>query len=73
MTQVGTPTVLSRPRASVQSPVAGGPGPVPRDAIAALAYNKWKKRNCPVGDDLRDWYEAEKELAAKQKDQCRTS
>ena len=35
-----------------------------RDTIAALAHQKWQRRGCPAGDDQRDWFEAEKELAA---------
>jgi len=32
------------------------------EAIARLAFQKWQKRGCPIGDDRRDWYEAEREL-----------
>jgi hypothetical protein len=37
---------------------------VSHDTIAALAHQKWQRRGCPAGDDQRDWFEAEKELAA---------
>jgi hypothetical protein len=33
------------------------------EAIARLAYSKWQGRGCPEGDDLRDWLEAEGEVA----------
>jgi hypothetical protein len=33
-------------------------------AIARLAYEKWTARGRPVGDDQRDWYEAEQEVLA---------
>lgn len=32
-------------------------------SIARLAYEKWQARGCPVGDDCRDWFEAEQEVA----------
>jgi hypothetical protein len=31
--------------------------------IARLAYEKWQARGCPAGDDRRDWFDAEKEIA----------
>jgi ribonuclease I len=45
------------PRASAPSNAA-----IPHDAIARLAFQKWQKHGCPVGDDQRDWFEAEREL-----------
>jgi hypothetical protein len=38
---------------------------VPHDKIAARAYEKWCKRGCPHGSDMRDWLEAEAELRAE--------
>lgn len=35
---------------------------ITHDAIARLAFQKWQKRGCPIGDDRRDWFEAEREL-----------
>ena len=35
-------------------------------AIARLAYEKWQARGCPMGDDGRDWFEAEKEILGAQ-------
>lgn len=32
--------------------------------IARRAYEKWQARGCPDGDDRRDWFEAEQEIAA---------
>ena len=30
--------------------------------IAERAYLKWQARGCPIGDDMRDWFEARQEL-----------
>ncbi len=38
---------------------------VPQDKIAKRAYEKWQKRGCHHGGDLRDWLEAEAELKAE--------
>jgi hypothetical protein len=35
---------------------------IPHDAIALLAFQKWQMHGCPVGEDQRDWFEAEQEL-----------
>jgi ribonuclease I len=35
---------------------------VPHDAIAQLAFEMWQKHGCSVGEDQRDWFEAEREL-----------
>jgi hypothetical protein len=37
-------------------------GPQSHEAIASLAYQKWQSRGCPLGDDMKDWFEAEAEL-----------
>lgn len=42
----------------------GAPGTSRAAAIARLAYEKWRARGCPDGDDRRDWFEAEREIAA---------
>lgn len=33
-----------------------------QDAIAALAYQMWQERGCPLGSDQEDWFRAENEL-----------
>jgi hypothetical protein len=35
---------------------------VSKDAIAALAYQLWQERGCPIGSDQEDWFQAEQEL-----------
>jgi hypothetical protein len=35
---------------------------IPEERIAALAYEKWKQRGCPIGDDEQDWFAARAEL-----------
>jgi Protein of unknown function (DUF2934) len=35
---------------------------VSEDAIAALAYQLWQERGCPIGSDQKDWFQAEREL-----------
>jgi len=35
---------------------------IPEERIAALAYEKWKQRGCPIGDDGQDWFAARAEL-----------
>jgi hypothetical protein len=43
---------------------AAAPTPVRDDLaeIAARAYSKWQARGCPIGDDKRDWFEAQEEV-----------
>jgi hypothetical protein len=39
-----------------------------QEQIAARAYEKWKLRGCPVGDQsdsTRDWYDASEEVQAE--------
>jgi ribonuclease I len=48
------------PRNSTTSSTANAA--IPHDAIARLAFQNWQKHGCPVGDDQRDWFEAEREL-----------
>jgi hypothetical protein len=31
-------------------------------AIAALAYQLWQERGCPIGSDQEDWFRAEEDL-----------
>jgi len=32
------------------------------DEIAALAFQLWKERGCPIGSPDEDWFQAEAEL-----------
>ncbi len=41
-------------------------GAVDRDAIAALAYEYWLRRGCPIGSPEEDWFRAEKEIRNRQ-------
>jgi hypothetical protein len=36
-----------------------------RAMIARRAYEKWQARGCPVGEDEKDWFEAEQEILAE--------
>lgn len=38
---------------------------IPHETIARLAFQKWQQRGCPLGDDLRDWFDAEGELKTR--------
>jgi hypothetical protein len=35
------------------------------DGIAALAYQFWKDRGCPIGSPGEDWFRAEMEMNAR--------
>ncbi len=35
---------------------------VDENAIAALAYQLWQERGCPIGSDQEDWYRAEEDM-----------
>jgi hypothetical protein len=41
-------------------------GAVDHDAIAALAYEYWLQRGCPIGSPEEDWFRAEKEIRNRQ-------
>ena len=41
---------------------------VKAEEVARRAYKKWQERGCPIGDDLRDWLEAEGELRIGRKE-----
>ena len=64
MAQIATKPAPLSTRASTSTAAVSRPGPLSRDTIAALAYQKWLQRGCPPGDEQRDWFEAEKELTA---------
>jgi hypothetical protein len=64
MAQMATKSAPLSTRVPTSTAAASRPGPFSRDAIAALAYQKWQRRGCPTGEDHLDWFEAEKELTA---------
>ena len=37
-------------------------GDVDESEIAALAYELWQERGCPIGSPDKDWFRAEQEL-----------
>ena len=37
-------------------------GVLSRDVIAALAYQLWQERGCPIGSPEEDWRKAEEQL-----------
>jgi hypothetical protein len=62
-----SPPPRARPAApppSAPRPVAATPARSTDDLaeIAARAYAKWLARGCPIGDDKRDWFEAQEEI-----------
>jgi hypothetical protein len=59
--QEGLPTMSS---AQEQTTAAESDDGSRAALIARLAYEKWQQRGCPPGDDLRDWLDAEREIAA---------
>jgi hypothetical protein len=38
---------------------------IPREKVAARAYQKWMQKGCKHGNDTQDWLEAEAELRAE--------
>lgn len=62
MAKIAAKTAPAATRSSKPAVPASRPGSATLEAISALAYQKWQRRGCPIGDDYRDWYEAEKEL-----------
>ncbi len=65
MSQLATKTLRPGARGTVP-PQAGPTATISHEAIARLTHQKWQKRGCPVGDEQRDWFEAEAELKAEQ-------
>jgi hypothetical protein len=53
-------TVVGKSKAV--TPLAGGA--VPREKIAARAYQIWQESGCPDGHDQDHWLQAERELRA---------
>jgi hypothetical protein len=54
-----------RGRLSDRSSTRKAPAEIDAEAIAQRAYEKFLARGGRHGDDLRDWFEAEKELKAE--------
>ena len=44
------------------APGAGVEQDCNQEAVAALAYQMWQERGCPIGSDQEDWFRAENEL-----------
>lgn len=38
---------------------------ITKEAIELEAYYHWLNRGCPIGDEMTDWVEAERKLAAQ--------
>jgi uncharacterized membrane protein len=55
---------IPRPTAAASGQTAGNH--IPEDRIAARAYLKWLARGSPIGDDKRDWFEAQEEVLREQ-------
>ena len=50
---------------NVAPPVPTLPGPRTSD-VAARAYEIWQRSGCPQGKDQEHWFQAERELRARQ-------
>ncbi len=55
--QSGEPVESARPE--------GGRSNNESDVVAALAYELWQERGCPVGSDQEDWFRAEAQLESQ--------
>ena len=53
-----------RTKTTAQVPSRGSEGPS-HDKIAALAYQLWLDRGCPVGSPEQDWLQAEDQLRTR--------
>jgi hypothetical protein len=49
--------------ASEKASIQGG---MNHDAIAALAYEYWLQRGCPIGSPEEDWFRAEEQIRTQQ-------
>jgi len=47
--------------------------PEDETAIAALAYQLWLERGCPIGSDQEDWFRAEKILKSRKENKLAAS
>ncbi len=55
------PAVSSRREHEPERQSEAGHRPA-HDEIAALAYEHWERRGCPIGSAEEDWFAAEREL-----------
>jgi hypothetical protein len=60
------PRTGSTPPPSAPRPLAAAAPSIADDDLAEItavrAYAKWQARGCPIGDDKRDWFEAQEEV-----------
>ena len=59
-----TASPVAKPTTQPSVASQSNPG-LPRDKVAARAYEKWCHRGRSHGSDHRDWIDAERELAAE--------
>jgi hypothetical protein len=59
--RIGAPT----PKRSQPTQANLTGGRMRHEEIARVAFYKWDKRGRPIGDDFRDWFEAEAELQSQ--------
>ncbi len=57
------PKVNGHPAEPVRVPVFAPSAPSDEE-VRVAAYHKWLSAGCPPGDDMRFWFEAERELRA---------
>ncbi len=69
--KLSTDAPPSNQTTSDRSTSAASNAEVTRDAIAQLAFQKWQKRGCRLGEDQRDWFDAERELKSLQSSSTR--
>lgn len=51
---------------SARADINSAPDDLPEELIAARAYEKWRLRGCPMGQESeQDWYAARQELEAE--------
>lgn len=55
----------ARRAAPASGTTATAAGTTAHDAVARVAFQRWQRRGCPIGDDQRDWFEAENELKSQ--------
>jgi hypothetical protein len=67
-TAAKSPTVAPLTPAGTSVPTYDGAGGTRYgdDEVAVRAYQKWLARGCPIGDDKRDWFEAQDEVRREQ-------
>jgi hypothetical protein len=59
------PSDTARRAAPASGTAATAAGSITHDAVARVAFQKWQKRGCAIGEDQRDWFEAENELKSQ--------